>query len=269
MSDADDRLRSARFPRASAYHPDWVLGAISGGAHALWLTEWLSEAVTLQPGMRVLDLGCGRGASSVFLHREFGVQVWAADLWFDVAERRQRISDAGVGDAVFPVHAEARALPFAPEFFDAVVSIDSFPYYGTDDLYLGYLARFVRPGGWIGIAGSGLTTEIDGPVPDHLRDWWEPSLCCLHSPDWWRRHWERSGLVDVLVADAMPDGHEVWLDWQRAAAPDNDVEIAAVTADAGRYLGYVRAVARRREDVTPDEPITSLSVGYTPAPLLR
>ena len=131
--------------------------------------------------MRVLDLGCGRGASSVFLHREFGVQVWAADLWFDVAERRRRIEDAGVGDAVFPVHAEAHALPFAPEFFDAVVSIDSFPYYGTDDLYLGYLTRFVRPGGWIGIAGSGLTSEIDGPVPEHLRDWWEPALCCLHT----------------------------------------------------------------------------------------
>ena len=67
----------------------------------------------------------------------------------------------------------------------------------------------------------------------------------------------------------MPDGHEVWLAWQGAASPDNDVEIAAVTADAGRYLGYVRAVARRREDVTPDEPIGSLHFPYTPAPLLR
>jgi cyclopropane fatty-acyl-phospholipid synthase-like methyltransferase len=46
----------------------------------LWLTEWLAEALDLRPGMRVLDLGCGRAMSSVFLRREFGVQVWASIL---------------------------------------------------------------------------------------------------------------------------------------------------------------------------------------------
>jgi ubiquinone/menaquinone biosynthesis C-methylase UbiE len=66
---------SDRFPRASGYHPDWVLACASGGANSLWLTEWLSEVINLQPGMRVLDLGCGRATSSIFLHREFGVQV--------------------------------------------------------------------------------------------------------------------------------------------------------------------------------------------------
>jgi cyclopropane fatty-acyl-phospholipid synthase-like methyltransferase len=102
---------------------------------------------TLQPAMRVLDLGCGRAASSIFLRREFGVQVWATDLWFNASENIQRIRDAEVEDGVFPIHADARSLPFGPEFFDAIVSIDSFYYYGTDDLYLNYLARFVKPGG--------------------------------------------------------------------------------------------------------------------------
>ena len=74
------------------------------------MAEWLTEALDLQPGMRVLDLGCGRASSSIFLHREFGVQVWATDLWCDVSENAQRIRDAGVGDQVFPVRADARAL---------------------------------------------------------------------------------------------------------------------------------------------------------------
>ena len=39
------------------------------------------NATGLEPGMRVLDLGCGKGLSSIFLAKEFGVQVWAADLW--------------------------------------------------------------------------------------------------------------------------------------------------------------------------------------------
>ena len=100
------------------------------------MAEWLAEALELRPGMRVLDLGCGRALSSIFLHREFGVQVWATDLWFDASENLRRIRDAGVEDGVFPLHADARSLPFAGEFFDAIVSLDSFVYYGTDDLYL-------------------------------------------------------------------------------------------------------------------------------------
>jgi len=77
----DGQLVSERFPRSSQYHPDWVLASASGGANTLWLTEWLTSELELRPAMKVLDLGCGRASSSIFLRREFGVQVWAADLW--------------------------------------------------------------------------------------------------------------------------------------------------------------------------------------------
>src|SRR5438445_13866930 len=122
----DDRFASPRFPRSSAYHPEWVMASASGGANSLWMTEWLAEALDLRPGMRVLDLGCGRAASSIFLRREFGVQVWACDLWFNVSENIQRIRDAGVEDGVFPLHVDARSLPFAADFFAAIVSVASF-----------------------------------------------------------------------------------------------------------------------------------------------
>lgn len=264
----NELLRSPRFPRAARYHPDWIRTSVSGGAHSLWLTEWLSEAMELRPGMRVLDLGCGRGASSVFLAVEFGVQVWSTDLWFPVDERARRIRDAGVADAVFPIHADAHDLPFARDFFDAVVSIDSYVYYGTDDLYLANLARLVRPGGQIGIAGAGLAGEIEAGPPEHLREWWEPSLACLHTADWWRNHWGRSGVVDVEDATTLPDGWRLWLQWQRAINPDNPTEIRAIEADAGRHLGYVRAVCRRRHDVQLDDPLVTLPVSYEAHPLL-
>src|ERR1700722_3654662 len=177
--DSDLRLVSAQFPRASQYHPEWVLANASGGANSLWLAGWLASALGFWPGMRGLDLGCGRASSSIFLRREFGVQVWATDLWFSAAENFERIRDAGVEDGVFPIHADARSLPFAHDFFDAIICIDSFPYFGTDDLYLNYLAAFVKPGGPIAIAGAGLTREIDGAVPDHLREWWTQDLWCL------------------------------------------------------------------------------------------
>ncbi|MGI9076938.1 MAG: SAM-dependent methyltransferase [Gemmatimonadaceae bacterium] len=265
----DKRFVSERFPRSSAYHPEWIIASVSGGANSLWLIEWLAEALELRPGMRVLDLGCGRASSSVFLCREFGVQVWATDLGCSASERLQRIRDAGVEDSVFPIHADARALPFAAEFFDAIVSIDSFPYYGTDDLYLNYLARFVKPGGPVGVAGAGLVREIEGPLPAHLREWWTHDLWCLHSAAWWRRHWERTGIMELDVADTLPEGWRLWLDWLRAIAPDNQVEIQALEADRGSYLGYVRLVGRRRADAELEEPIVSVPEQYAKRPLLR
>ena len=272
--DSSQRLICEKFPRSSKYNPEWVIANASGGANSLWLTEWLTSALDLQPGTRVLDLGCGRASSSIFLRREFGVQVWATDLWISATENVQRIKDTGLEDGVFPLHADARTLPFAGEFFDAIVCIDAFPYFGTDDLYLNYLAHFVKPGGPIGIAGVGLIRELDGSIPAHLRDCWTQDFWALHSAGWWRRHWERTGIVDVRVADWLPDGWKFWLDWQRAVSPDNTQEIKALETDKGECLGYIRVVGRRRGEVKLEDycwpDITrSMPFQYRRMPLLR
>lgn len=263
-------LQEPQFPRSNTYSPDWLIASASGGANPVWLAEWLSSDLRLKPGMNVLDLGCGRSASSIFLAREFNVRVWAVDLWFSPSENRQRIHDSGCSEVIFPIHADARSLPFATEFFDAIVSIDAFPYFGTDDHYLRYLARFVKPNGIIAMAAAGFMEEFD-EIPTHLSEWMsrEPMLKSMHSPGWWRRHWINSGAVEVERADSMAEGWRLWLKWHQAIAPDNHLEIQTVEADAGRYLGYNRIVARRRADVVLDDPIESIPITYCFQPLLR
>lgn len=266
----DTRLLSDRFPRASRYHPDWVVAGMGSPSNALWLAEWLAEEVELRPGMRVLDLGCGRAISSIFLRREFGVDVWAADLWFSPSENYQRIRDAGVEDGVFPVHADARSLPFADEYFDAVVAVDSYMYYGTDDFFLSSLGRFVKPGGQIGVAMSGMTLELDAEVPSHLRDWWrQDQLWSLHTADWWRRHMGRSGVLDIEFADTLEGGWRFWLESLRTVAPENQIEISALEADGGRHVGYVRVVGRRNTSAQVFDPVISIPPSYKKEPLLR
>ncbi len=271
-ANKDTRFVSERFPRASAYNPDWLI-ANAMGSNTLWLTEWLTEVVELEPGMRVLDLGCGRALSSMFMAREFDVQVWATDLWITASENTQRISDAGMSNQVFPLHADARSLPFASGFFDAITVVDSFSYYGTDDLYLNYLANFVKPGGQIGIAGAGLIDEFDVP-PEHLAEMWSQDFWCLHSADWWKRHWGRTKIVDVEIAETMEDGWRYWVDWHETAHPDNKDEINGVKADEGRNLGYVRVVGRRNTEAQlqdycwPDN-LRSMPESYTKHSILR
>ena len=111
--------------------------------------------------------------------------------------------------------------------------------------------------------------EIDGPLPEHLREWWTPDLWCLHSAAWWRRHWERTGIMNIELADTLPDGWQLWLDWHRTICPDNTVEIQTLEADRGNHLGYVRLVGRRDASVQLPDPVVTLSMQYSKQPLLR
>lgn len=246
-----NQFQPSQFPRSAEYDQDWVLDNMMG-PNALWLTESLAECMELNPGMRVLDLGCGKGLSSVFLAKEYGVQVWAVDLWIDATGNFGRFCAAGVDDRVFPIHSEAHALPFANGFFDAMISVDAYNYFGTDGLYLeSYLAGLVRPGGPMGIVVPGLVEELtsDEP-PEHLRPYWEPAFFSLHSPAWWKLHWSRSGLVTVELADLIPEGWRHWmvsdLYWSgRIGKPTDEADMLAL--DGGRTLGFTRMVARRNE----------------------
>jgi hypothetical protein len=196
--------------------------------------------------------------------------VWATDLWFSASENTQRARDAAAEKGVFPIHADARHLPFSEEFFDAIVSIDSFMYYGTDDLYLNYLTRFVKPGAPVGIALAGFMNEIEDRVPPPLAQWWDAERpYCLHSAAWWRRHWQRSGLVDVAVADTLQGGWHFWRDWLKLINPASETEIRAVEADGGQNFAYVRVVAHRRATAQLFDPLMSIPADYTKKPLLR
>ncbi|MCA9193185.1 MAG: methyltransferase domain-containing protein [Planctomycetales bacterium] len=258
------------FPRASNYNPEWVMAGLSGGANPLWLTEWLCRVLPLQPGMRVLDLGCGRALSSIFLHREFGVQVWATDLWFSVSENLQRVRDAGLENSVFPISADARSLPFCKEFFDAIVSIDSFMYFGTDDYYLNYLARYLKPKGFLGIAQAGFLHEIAEEIPEHLSDWWrEERPYSLHSVEWWSRHWGVTGILDIKAADSLDSGWTYWRDWLQFVAPENKTEIEALERDAGQTFGYQRIVGQLRDDAPLFDPPQSIPSQYSKHPVVR
>jgi cyclopropane fatty-acyl-phospholipid synthase-like methyltransferase len=160
------------YPRASKYDPEWMKANMMG-PNASYLLELLCDHMEISEGMRVLDLGCGRGITSVFLAKEFGVQVWATDLWIAATDNFTRFMEAGVSDMVYPIHAEAHELPYADGFFDAAVSIDAYHYFGTEEGYLDkHLAKLIKPGGQIGIVVPGLSRELkEKEIPPGLESY--------------------------------------------------------------------------------------------------
>jgi len=122
----NEELREAltfpQFPLSAKYDPEWMI-VNEMGPSSVWLTEYLVQAMELESGMRVLDMGCGKAMSSIFLAREYGVQIWANDLWISPTDNWQRIREAGVEELVFPIRAEAHALPYAEGFFPSSSAI--------------------------------------------------------------------------------------------------------------------------------------------------
>lgn len=255
MTELESLLDRPEFPRSRGYEAAFMLDN-QMGPNALWLLEWLCEALPIERGMRVLDLGCGRAMTSIYLAKELGARVWAADLWMSPDPNWRRAVEAGVGELVCPLRAEAHALPFAAGFFDAVVCVDAYQYFGTDELYVDYLARLVRPGGLLGVVVPGLVQPFGASVPAHLvepqkngKPFWEDACRSFKTAEFWHALWQGSSLVGEVAATLQPDGWRHWRDFERALelwgkSPfPSDVE--ALERDAGRYLGFVRLVGRR------------------------
>src|SRR5262245_60894515 len=98
------------------------------GAHGyttLAQAETLGDALHLAPGARLLDLGAGQGWPGLYLAVRTGCGVVLTDVPVEgLRQARARARSEAVGDRVATVAASARALPFRPQTFDAVVHAD-------------------------------------------------------------------------------------------------------------------------------------------------
>lgn len=208
------------------------------GPNAMWLIEMLCEKMDLKPGMRVLDMGCGTGLTSIFLAKEFGVTVFANDLWISPTENHKRFVEMKVDDKVFPIHSEAHSLPYADEFFDVAISIDAYHYFGTDELYFpNYFSRLVKSTGQFGIVSPGLTKEFEKSVPQEMKPYWEPDMYTFHSTLWWKDLWQKTGLADVTFADEIPEGKEIWR---------KDADFELLDSDKEGYLTLIMMTAIKK-----------------------
>lgn len=219
------------------------------GPNPVKLEEELLTGHQIKEGAVVCDLGSGQGLTSVFLVKEYGFTVYAADLWSDSEENRRFFDEMGLSkEQIIPVKADATALPFEKEFFDAVVSTDSYNYFGRDKQYLDEkLLPFVKSGGYIYITVPGMKKDChDNLPPELLLSWTPEQLDYIHDIAYWTDIVNACKGAEVISIKEMESNEEVWQDWLQQ---ENEYAVGdrkAMDAGGGKYLNFIAMILRKK-----------------------
>ena len=219
------------------------------GPNPIKLEEELLLKHRIPTGSVVCDLGSGQGLTSVFLAKEYGFTVYAADLWSDPEENRSFFDAIGLDrEQIIPVKADAADLPFEKEFFDAVISVDSYNYFGRDEHYLDdKLLPFVKSGGYIYIAIPGMKQDCYDHLPQELLLSWTPEqLDYMHDIAYWSEMIGKCKGAEVISVKEMESNEEVWADW---LSQENEYAVGdrkEMEAGGGKYLNFIAIVMRKK-----------------------
>ena len=144
---------------------------------------------------RTLDLGCGMALTSVFLANETSAKsVYAFDLWVNATDNLKRIRELALEDRIIPIHGNALDMPFAQDWFDAIVSVDSYHYFGCKEgVFAGRILPFLRRGGSVMIVVPGLKEEPRGKMRTLFETWAEgDDSLCFKTAGWWKELLEKN-----------------------------------------------------------------------------
>ena len=201
---------------------------------------------------RTLDLGCGMALTSFFLAKETPAKtVFAFDLWISASDNYTRIRDFQLEDKVVPVHGDAADMPFARGYFDAVVSVDSYHYFGCrEGVFTEKILPFLREGGTALIAVPGLKEKPEGELRTLFENWAEgDDALSFRTADWWKALLEKECgdrcEVEVREAECF---EKAWEDWFNSGNEYGIRDREVLEKGLNRILNFVLIYIRRKQE---------------------
>lgn len=159
------------------------------GPNSLRILEALLAQHPLQLSAQdtILDLGCGTGLSSLVAAKESGAKVTAVDLWIREEDNAKRFEDWKISGNVSPIRADANELSFEPKQFQAMISIDSYHYFGGHDgFFEEKILPFLDDKAVVLIGIPGIKDEYRGRSEDLLSPWLGEDAYMFKSHSQWK-----------------------------------------------------------------------------------
>ena len=211
------RIDRRNYPEVDDYSWEDIYGHGDNMAPGgLCLASRMARSLHLEQGDVVLDIACGRGDSSIFLAKRFGVRVFCFDLWIPAAFLARKIEKNGCTPQVEPLDLDATIpLPFGASHFDAMFCMQSLHSFGGNAERLRRLLGHLKPGCRFAVGGTCFNEEPSkGELPAIYRktDGWDAEYEKYHSPAWWRALFLETRLVDVIECRELQDGLVMWED---------------------------------------------------------
>lgn len=162
----------------------------------------------------VLDLGCGKGLTSLFIAKETGAMVYANDLWIEAKENAKRFSKWNVSNCIISSHEDATVLSFEQEMFDMIISVDSYHYFaGEKHFFEEKILPYVKKGGMVLICVPGIKEQYEGKQQELLTDWVGEEYDKFHSCGWWKDIISGSREIEFIDTWEMDNFDIAWDEW--------------------------------------------------------
>jgi len=131
------------------HHGYWVSGEETKEQAQIQLVEHLAHMAALEPGCRILDVGCGFGASSVYLAKKYGVEATGITISpVQVEMARKAAALEGVNAKFLLMDAEEMRFD---QSFDVVWSIESISHYPQKQKFFASAAHCLESGGTLAL----------------------------------------------------------------------------------------------------------------------
>ncbi len=219
------------------------------GPNSLRLLDEMLRKYPLNEGGRVMDLGCGMGLTSMFLAKEAGVNVFATDLWISATRNAENFKNWGVDDRIIPIHADANNLPYAHDYFDAIVSIDAYHYFGANKgVFEDKILPYLKKGGVFIAAMPGTKEELCGAPADTLLEWMggnRDDYDTFHCRKWWLDLIGKSDDFEVVMDIDLDCFDEAWNDWFESGHEYGIKDKKYFDRGMGEYLSFIGLVIKR------------------------
>ncbi len=216
------------------------------GPNAMRIAEEMTAGLSLAPGMRILDLGCGMGITSILMAKKYGATVFAADLWISPTDNAERFTRLGLDSRIFPFHVDAtKEIPFAHEYFDMILSVDAYQYFGTNEEMLPKLLPFVKKGGILAVAVPGFNQDFpNGEMPEVIKRFWTPEWY-FFSRRWWHDLWRKEPGLNLIESREMDCCRQAWDEWLQSPSQHAGGDIPMMEAGAGEYFSIIQLIGKK------------------------